>query len=170
VIAAQKVRRYLVDLVLQGSRMQTRVFCGPDQFHHIVRPLAEGTKATILADCYADTVTVVEAEVVAEAKIFGDETPPSIATEDCDLFSLVHNGACGGCPSGGHVGDFVLRNGKASCYFHQQASSHGLMPSDYSLTGKVQLRDVMLKPMDLTSAGFRGGSLRVVASFQWTDD
>jgi hypothetical protein len=115
VIAAQKVRRYLVDLVLQGFRMQSRVFCGPDQFHHIVRPLAEGTKATILAGCYADTVTVVEAEVVGEAKIFGDETPSFITTEDCDLSSLVHDWACGGCPNGGHVEDFVLRNGKASC-------------------------------------------------------
>ena len=95
--------------------MQSRVFCGPDQFHHIFRPLAEGTKATILADCRADTVTVVEAEVIAEAKIFGDETPSFITTEDCDLFSLVHDWACGGCPNGGHVEDFVLRNGKASC-------------------------------------------------------
>jgi hypothetical protein len=41
---------------------------------------------------------------------------------------------------------------------------------DYVLTGEVQLRDLMLKPMDLTSAGFRGGGWQVVASFQWTGE
>lgn len=112
-VVAQQARSNLVNRTLHRLHMQSRTVSDLDQGHHVVRPIAEGGKATTPFPCHAKASAVDKFEVV------GDKAPSFVKTVDFDLFSLVYDWACGGCASGGHVDNFVFRRCKYFCQFRQ---------------------------------------------------
>jgi hypothetical protein len=46
--------------------MQSRVVCGQDYFHHVVRPLTEGIEAVIIGTCTGFASTLPKVDVVGD--------------------------------------------------------------------------------------------------------
>ena len=64
--AAEEVGGNLINLILQGLRMQVRVVCGQDHFHHVVMPLTEGIEAVIIGRCTGFASTLPKFDVVGD--------------------------------------------------------------------------------------------------------
>jgi len=82
--AADKVRSNLINLILQGFRMKSRVVCGLDHFPNVFMPLAKRIEAFGVAVRWdGDTSAFRKIEVIF------DETGSRVLPVLFDLFSFV---------------------------------------------------------------------------------